>query len=688
MLDLGDSPFVKENFVERLGSYIRAKGIKNIDDIPDEAIQMAWDEAMKATYKDNSWAVQMLSGLKRDIEKIPGVGRPISQAAIPFVQAPGNIAARMIDYSPVKATKGIIDIISGAAKNDVKAVTKGIEEAAKGLTGSGLILLGIGLRNSGLITGTYSEDKDQKAFEKQNGFKEFALHIGDKYFTYDWAQPFSEELILGTLLADAIDKSDQFDSDILRYFGYEDTKAGHIIGGVREGSKGAVNSWFNSSPLQGLADLMKGSYNDRSDVAQNLWDTGVSDFASAFVPATVNAIAKSVDPVMRNTYNPDNTFGSFVDSNVAKIPELSKTLPAKYDTWGREMKYAENKAMATASRFIVPGEYSYDKNDPIDKEINRLFESTNENAVFPPVAKNSVGDKKLNNRQVSAYQKDMGERNRALAEAFINSDSYKKMEDNARVDTLNKLYGASKAITERDKFGKEVSESSTYKKYIEAYDNAGGGKKGIEALLNCETANNIMKESGVTSSSKAGEAIQEAINSGNMTEANKIAKVEQNYNRACQIAGVEEKSSGTRKAWEEGGTTGLKEYVAKQKLFEKYDLDNDSTSRAVYDHYGENGLKDLQSFKEQGIKGSTVVGVYQSAKSEGNVPSIKDFATTYKKMDGYGDSNGNVSQKEFIAYLEKNNISQAEAQNLATIYGDWSTIPVLGKKGWQFKKTK
>ena len=23
-----------------------------------------------------------------------------------------------------------------------------------------------------------------------------------------------------------------------------------------------------------------------------------------------------------------------------------------------------------------------------------------------------------------------------------------------------------------------------------------------------------------------------------------------------------------------------------------------------------------------------------------------------------------------------------------TIYGDWSTIPVLGKKGWQFKKTK
>ena len=534
MLDLGDKPFVKENFVERLGSYIRAKGIKNIDEIPDEAIQMAWDEAMKATYKDNSWAVQMLGGIKKGIEKVPGVGRPISQAAIPFLQAPGNIAARMVDYSPVKAAKGIGDIISGASKNDAKAVTKGIEEAAKGLTGSGLILLGIGLRNSGLITGTYSDDKDQKAFEKQNGFKEFALHIGDKYFTYDWAQPFSEELILGTLLADAINKSDQYDSDILRYFGYEGTKAGHVIGGLKEGTKGAVNSWFNSSPLQGLADLMKGSYNNQSDVAQNLWDTGVSDFASAFVPSAVNAVAKSIDPVRRNTYNPNNSFGSFVDSNVAKIPGLSKTLPAKYDTWGREMKYADNTklfgmpvdehVMSTASRFLVPGEYSYDRNDPVDKEINRLFESTNDNGVFPLVANNSVGDTKLNNRQVSEYQKDMGERSRAFTEALVNSEAYKSMEDDSKVDTLKKLYGVSKAITERDLFGKDVSESSTYKKAIQIYDDAGKGEKGVEALMNYYTAKSISDQAGISANSNAAKAIQEKIESGDTEEAHSMAE--------------------------------------------------------------------------------------------------------------------------------------------------------------------
>lgn len=523
LLDLGDRPFVKENFVERLGSYINATGIKSVDEIPEEAIQMAWEEAMKATYKDNSWAVDMLRNVKKGIEKgdnvVPGLGTAISQSAIPFVQAPGNIAARMVDYSPVGAGKGIADIIKGARTNDVKAVTKGIEEASKGLTGTGLIVLGMKLREAGLITGTYSEDKKQKAFEKQNGFKEFALHVGDKYFTYGWAQPSAQTIMVGSLLQDAIEKSDEYDSDMLNYFGLENSAAGRAMGVAKAGTKAAVNSWFNESPLSGLADFLKGNSYSDTDIAGNLWENGVQDFAGALIPSVVNATAKVVDTTQRNAYDPSNSFASFVNSNVAKIPGLSKTLPAKYDTWGREMKYAESKGAAAAARYLIPGEYSYDRSDEIDNEINRLFDATGEAGVFPTVANNTVDKQKLNNKEVSEYQKDMGTRSRTAAETFINSDEYKTLDDAEKVEVFKNIYGVSKAITERDKFDKPVADNSKYKGAIAAYDEAGGGEKGAKAIADYYNRKSVVAKTGYDSDSKAAEAIQEDLKKGNVEAA-------------------------------------------------------------------------------------------------------------------------------------------------------------------------
>lgn len=517
MLDLGDSPFVKENFVERLGSYIHANKIKSVDAVPDEAIQTAWEEAMKATYKDNSWAVQMLKGIRGGIEKIPGVGKPISQAVIPFLQAPGNIAARMVDYSPVNATKGIVDIISGARQGSEQAVRRGIDEVAKGLTGSGMIILGMKLRESGLLTGDYSEDKDQRNFEKQNGFKPWALHIGDKYFTYDWAQPFAEPMIVGSLLQEAIDNSDQYDSDILNYFGIDNDMADTIIGASKEGLKASVNSWFNASPLQGLAELMSGDYSGNTDIAQNLFDVGVADFAGAFVPSLVNAVAKSNDITQRNTYDPSSQFATFLNQQAAKIPGLSDNLPAKYNTWGEEMQYAGSQGEAAAQRLVVPGEYGTDSNDSVDVEINRLFNDTADAKVFPWTAANKVGDRKLNNREVSEYQENMGQRSRAIVEAFMNSSGYQNMDDASRVEALNTIYNTSKLITERDLFDKEIKDNSSYKKAVEAYDE--GGAEGFVNFLQGKT---LKDEANIASNSKIADVIQDAVNSGNMEQAQQI----------------------------------------------------------------------------------------------------------------------------------------------------------------------
>jgi hypothetical protein len=631
LLDLGDRPFVKENFVERLGSYINATGIKSADDVPEEAIQMAWEEAMKATYKDNSWAVDMLRNIKKGVEKadnvVPGLGTAISQSAIPFVQAPGNIAARMVDYSPVGAGKGIAKIIKGAKANDVKAVTKGIEEASKGLTGTGLIYLGMKLRESGLVTGTYSENKRQKAFEKQNGFKEFALHVGDKYFTYGWAQPAAQTIMVGSLLQDAIEKSDEYDSDMLNYFGIENSKAGKGMGVVKAGTRAAVNSWFNESPLSGLADFLKGNSYSDTDIAGNLWENGVQDFAGALVPSVVNATAKVVDTTQRNAYDPSNTFGTFVNSNIAKIPGLSKTLPAKYDTWGREMKYAETKGAAAAARYAIPGEYSYDRSDKIDNEINRLFSEAKDekgkliqdSGVFPTVAPNAVGDKKLNNKEVSEYQKDMGARSRTAVETFMASDAYKSMGDPEKIEAIKKIYGASNAITKRDKFDYPLADNSEYKKAVAVYDEAGGGEKGAKALAEFYSNRAFAEQSGLSASSKAFQDIENDLAEGN-TEA------------------------------------------AQQKV--------DAAQR----------------LPELGLDMPGPAATYN--KAVGVIPGITvdDFAKTYKAMDA--DHNQALKKVEVIDYMNSKNMGQSEGMRFWKAYAKtegerpWK-IPSLNDGTWK-----
>ena len=665
LLDLGDSPFVKENFIERLGSYINAQGIKSIDEVPEEAIQTAWEEAMKATYKDNSWAVEMLKGFRGGFNQIPGVGKPMGQAVIPFLQAPGNIAARMVDYSPIRGTKGIADIISGARANDVKKVTQGIEEFSKGATGTGMVILGMRLKKSGLITGDYSSDKDQKEQQKREGFRPFALHIGDKYFTYDWAQPFAESLIIGTLLQETIDNSDEYDSEILKSLGYEGTKAGKAIGAIGTGAKASFNSWFNASPLQGLSSLLSGGdSNDSGDIAQGVIDTTVGDFASSFIPAPVNAYTKTKDTTQRNTYDATNKFTTFINQQKAKLPGLSDDLPARYDTWGKEMKYADSTGNAAIQRFVSPGEFTTEKHDPIDKEIDALFESTGDNGVFAPKAPYKIDDRKLTNVENSKYQKDMGQRNRELVEAFMDSDMYEDMDDEEKADVLKNLYGVSKVITERDVFDKDVSGSNNYKKALAAYDDGD-----IEGLVDFYT----VRQQAESIFGSTEDWARDAYKNGTIDDINKAKK-------AKEIAEDYGFDSISKKEWEtfrDGTEKDLKDMLElKQKAAEAGVTDSKAFQQALEDGATVESIKTVgEQLASLGLDKPAPNYTYQKAVKEIPGLTMDSFVNQYKDIDF--NSNQAITQDEVIDYLNRGKYTQSYADQLWAAYGasTWKKKP-------------
>lgn len=434
--EVEDNPFVKANFSNRLASYMKAQGINTIDDVPNEAVQIAYQEALKATFKDDNTLTKMFSNIKRDTGKF-------GEVMLPFTKTPANIAMRGIDYSPVGIVNAVKQAKSGADASQV------IDTLAKSATGTAGIYIGYKLAENGLIQGALSDDKDKQQFEKQQGKVAFSLNIGGHYYSFDWAQPAAIPIIIGSTIYDSINESDK--------------EISSVVNTVWQGATAATNAWADLSPLSSLQDILGGDGYGNNSIAENVFNE-VAEFPQRLVPAVLGATARTIDPTIRQTYSNDNTLQTQIDTLKSKIPFLSKTLPASYDTWGNERKRQDSTGSAAIANFLNPGTLGYNASTPLDSEITRLFDATQDNTVFPQKADWSVKDASgnkinLTNKQYSEYQKTMGQTSYDIADALINSDFYSGLSDSDKAKYLSDIYSVSKGKAKKDLFGSSTSDS-------------------------------------------------------------------------------------------------------------------------------------------------------------------------------------------------------------------------------------
>ena len=352
LLELGDAGFVDKFFRDRLANYIEARGIKSVNDVPPEAITTALDEAMKATFKDDNALTEMLSSIKRSTNRVGGMGNFL----LTFTKTPANIAMRIADYSPA-------GLISAAAKH-VKGQTDAaqfIDDISKGLTGTGLMVLGAQLFKAGILTGPESDDKDEAAFMRTQGFKPNAVHVGDKYYTIDWATPSASSLMMGAAVMAELEKNPD---------------ASFVDASVAAG-KTALNTWVAASPIKNFSDLFS-SYEGLAGGVSDL----LQGIPSGFIPSVVGATARTVDPVQRQTYSKGDWLGTLFGEMQAKIPGASKSLPAAYDTWGRPITRQNSTGEAAFAQFVSPGTLGNANESPIDNVILELFQDTGNNKLF------------------------------------------------------------------------------------------------------------------------------------------------------------------------------------------------------------------------------------------------------------------------------------------------------------------
>lgn len=419
LLDMGDTPFVKKNFTDRLRSYIQAQNIKSVADVPADAIDIAYTEALKATYKDDT----VLSNALSSIKKNSGV---LGEIVLPFTKTPANIAMRGIDYSPA----GFINTLR-MAKNGAD-VSKVIDEFSKNLTGTGLIALGILLYNNGFITGSKSDNSKQAAFMEQQGFEPYAFKTDNGYFTYDWAQPAAIPLLIGTAIAESRG---------------EDTSG--VANNVYNAFLAAANSWFELSPLQSVQDIFGGYGTPAENIAQT-----VIEFPQRLIPSASGATARVADTTQRSTYSQGDLLGTQINLAKSKIPGLSQTLPASYDTWGKEKQRDTSTFSAIINQYLNPGVYSSEQSTALDDEINRLYNVLGDENIFPRKASYSITKDEntydLNNEEYSEYQRIMGEMSFNGVQAFMDMPAYQSLTDDEKSDIIQNIYKNAKETADYD----------------------------------------------------------------------------------------------------------------------------------------------------------------------------------------------------------------------------------------------
>lgn len=448
LLQKGDDVFVKKNFESRMASYLQAQGITDLENIPADAYVLASQEALKATFKDDTKLSNTLSNMRRNF----GI---VGDIIMPFTKTPANLAMRGIDYSPLGVINGVKTLKNAQNQADV---TKGITQLGQAATGTAAILLGYALAEAGWIIGALSDDKDEAQFQKQQGQLAYSVKTPWGYLSYDWAQPAVIPLILGATIHDCATDSDNY------------------INAIKNGFLAAADSWMELSPLQNLSDIF-GGYGTPSE---NVADVLMNDFPLSFVPSQLGAIAKTGDTTQRVTYTP-NSWDSFVNQAKAKIPGMSDDLPISYDTWGKPIQRQDSTGEAFFANFLNPGQFGNENVTPIDDEISALYDATGNASVFPKKASwsyNIGGESvKLDNEQYSKFQRIMGSNAYDMADSLINSNYYSKLSDEQKTEVIKNMYSFADALAKSKVLGYDVENSDTYKKTYAVYSEKGA--KGV-----------------------------------------------------------------------------------------------------------------------------------------------------------------------------------------------------------------
>lgn len=438
-LDYEDVIFNRAAYVDSFAQALQAKGVTAAEahagtraaDV-EAARAYAIEEAQKATYRNTTALSEALSKRGRYDASDNIVERGISfvtDALLPFRKTPANILTTGLDYSPIGLGKGIKEALFDVKSGKCTAADA-VDSIASGLTGTGIFALGAYLAAEGLLHIRAGDDDKEEAFEKAMGGQDYAIQIGDKSYTLDWALPAAMPLFAGAATMKSVQKG------------------GGTFVSLVDATKNIGSVIWETSMLSALNDLISyWSYAD--DPGAYLISKAASSYAGQYIPTIGSKVASVFDDTVRKSYVEKGSgqvasdVNYFLQGAAKKVPGARNQLQPMVDMWGNEVSNGSAPERVFQS-FLSPGFLKAQDNSPATQEIRRLAKATGDSTVYPAAAEKSYTVKgetrTMTGEEYTRYAKAMGQTRKELVEAAVKLPAYKSMSNAEKADYIQNVY--------------------------------------------------------------------------------------------------------------------------------------------------------------------------------------------------------------------------------------------------------
>lgn len=476
LLEAEDGIGLKSAYIKALAEYITANKL-DINNISDKDLQKARNYAIKQAQEATFHQECQIASMLNTLENKNKVTQVMVGGLIPFKKTPMNVAITGYQYSPLglmtSLTKGSVDLRKGKI-----TANQYIDNISKGLTGTGIALLGYALTEAGILKASGGDD-DKEKFEEQQGKQSYSIQIGDNTYSLDWLAPAGIPLFIGSELYQ-IGKAKEENGEVKNQNQFISS-----LENIANAGMTAMNPMSEMSMVSGLVSTLK-SYSQ--DPMQGLSNTLVNmgkSYVNQMFPTALGQVSKTLDDKERSTTSTESgILSKAVDSTknqiISKIPGLRQMLPVATDVWGNEKEQKGNYI----DNAILPWTKKEITTNSTDKALTELYDKTGESSVLPDsfINKTLTYDKqkyRLTDKEYAELKKEYGKTSYAIVSGLTSSKAFNKMSQEQQVKAISEAYKYSKAkikSTYANWNDIDNEDSSVYKKVQDVIKNGGDAK--------------------------------------------------------------------------------------------------------------------------------------------------------------------------------------------------------------------
>lgn len=472
-LEVEDGWGLKSGYVKALSEYMTANNL-NPETITDKQLAKARNYAIAEAKEATFHAENAIATAINQFSRKGKLSKGITDAVLPFVKTPMNVAKAGIEYNPAGLIKTLTADTVKLRKGNI-TVNKYIDNLSKGLTGTGIAILGYAMAEAGILKASGGDDEKKEKFDEALGRQAYSIEINGKTYSLDWLAPAGIPLFVGAE-AHNINKVGKDEKNSISTD--DDKKSKQIIESLENWANAISNSMSpmaEMSMISGLTSALKSYDQDSQKMLGTIGTNAVKSYVNQFIPTALGQVARTSDEYERSTTSTKTgVLSKAVDQTklqaMSKIPGLRQQLPVRTDVWGKEQKQEGSIVEKGFKNAILPFTIKNISNSKVDKELNELYNQTGETSILPSTSLDKTytinGQKyRMTNEEYTKYKKEYGQNSYKLLEGLISSKEYKDLTNEQKQKAIESVYSYAKEKNKID-YAKnnnlEIKESTIY----------------------------------------------------------------------------------------------------------------------------------------------------------------------------------------------------------------------------------